>query len=335
MQHGRLLSIKKRRMMNDSYVLIVSTICDVASDDIVRRLTKRGIALKRINTEDLPFSRTFTYRPARSFGSGWLTLDGEPLPVPAAVWYRRLRTPSKPPEMEDGIFNFCIQETRAALLGDIMGLPTRWMSHPAAVWQSEFKPFQLSLAARLGFPIPPTVVTNDPTAIRRAFTEFGAMVVKPSRTGYVSHGDQDFAVFTSQVLEEHLEEIESAKWSPSIYQALIPKRFDVRVTIVGGRIFSAAIDSQLDPMAMIDWRHTVDASLPHYPITLPSKMADMLLKMMNELQLSFGAVDLIQTLDDDFVFLEVNPSGQWLWLDDKLQLGISDAIAEWLGSHET
>ena len=72
-------------MINDSYVLIVSTATDVASDDVVRRLTKLEIPLKRINTEDLPFSRTFSYRPAQNFMSGWLTIDGQPLHVPRAV----------------------------------------------------------------------------------------------------------------------------------------------------------------------------------------------------------------------------------------------------------
>src|SRR5439155_3545665 len=255
-------------MINDSYVLIVSTATDVASDDVVRRLTKLEIPLKRINTEDLPFSRTFSYRPAQNFMSGWLTIDGQPLHVPRAVWYRRLRIPTQPTDMEDGIYTFCMQETRAALLGDIMDLPTRWMSHPAGVWRSEFKPFQLSVAAKLGLTIPRTLVTNDPNAIRDVFHEFGTMIVKPVRTGYIERDGGNFAIFTSQVLREHLEEIDSARWSPAIYQELIPKRFDIRVTIVGRKIFAAAIDSQCDPMATIDWRHTVDPVLPHYPVSL-------------------------------------------------------------------
>ncbi len=52
--------------------------------------------------------------------------------------------------------------------------------------------------------------------------------------------------------------------------------------------------------------------------------------MMKRLDLSFGTIDLVETPEGDYVFLEVNPSGQWLWLDDKLDLGISDAVASWL-----
>jgi glutathione synthase/RimK-type ligase-like ATP-grasp enzyme len=152
------------------------------------------------------------------------------------------------------VYEFCLQETRATLLGIILGLSTRWMSHPSAIWSSEFKPFQLSLAARLGLSVPPTIITNDPSSIRSAFDQFGAMIAKPVRRGHITEDGRTCAIFTSQVLKEHLDEIESARYSPAIYQALIPKRFDVRVTIVGRQVFAAAIDSQSDPAAIIDWR---------------------------------------------------------------------------------
>jgi glutathione synthase/RimK-type ligase-like ATP-grasp enzyme len=204
------------------------------------------------------------------------------------------------------------------------------MSHPAAVWQAEHKPYQLSVASGIGLRIPPTVITNDPSAIRESFAEFGGMVVKPARSGHVIRNGQEYSIFTSRVLEEHLDELESARWSPAIYQALIPKRFDLRVTIVGRRVFAAAIDSQSDPAASIDWRHTKNPRLPHHPITLPEHVIGHLLHLMDSLRLTFGAIDLIETPEGEYVFLEINPSGQWLWLDDMLELGISDAVADWL-----
>jgi len=81
---------------------------------------------------------------------------------------------------------------------------------------------------------------------------------------------------------------------------------------------------------MVDWRKTTNAKLPHYPLTLPIEIEKHLLNFMQLLGLTFGAIDMIQTPDGEFVFLEVNPSGQWLWIDDILSLGISDAVADWL-----
>ncbi|MGA2261835.1 MAG: hypothetical protein ABSH28_10395, partial [Acidobacteriota bacterium] len=225
---------------------------------------------------------------------------------------------------------FCVQETRAAVLGSIMGLRSRWMSHPAAVWQAEFKPFQLSLAAGFGLEIPKTVVTNEPQVILESYAEFGRMIVKATRSGHLTRAGEEFAMFTSEVLERHLEEVNRAKLSPAIYQALIPKRHDIRVTIVGQQVFAVAIESQSDPSAMIDWRQTQNSQLPHHRITLPADIASKLLLLMDSMRLAFGAVDMIETPDGEYVFLEINPNGQWLWLDDMLDCGISDAVATWL-----
>lgn len=321
--------------MPDAHVLIVSTIADVATDVVVRRLSSHGISHKRLNTEDFPFSSTLTYRPDRRTEKDWMVSDGEPIRIPSSIWYRRLRTPSKPEGMDEGVYTFCLQENRAALVGGLLGLAGRWMSHPAAVWQAEYKPFQLSVAVDLGLAIPPTIITNDPSTVRRAYAEFGQMVVKPTRSGHIVHEGKEFAIFTSRVFDEHLKELDSARWSPAIYQALIPKRFDLRITIVGRKIFAAAIDSQSDPAAAIDWRHTTNARLPHHPVDLPGDIREKLFHLMSSLDLTFGAIDMIQTTAGEYVFLEVNPNGQWLWLDDMLGLGISDSVAEWLAEGAT
>jgi glutathione synthase/RimK-type ligase-like ATP-grasp enzyme len=232
--------------------------------------------------------------------------------------------------MDEGVATFCRQETRAAIIGGIIGRNVRWMSHPSAIWQAEYKPYQLQLAASLGLTIPPTVVTNDPSAVRSAFDEFGDLIIKPTRSGYVIKDGGEYAIYTSRLLAEHLDDLESARWSPSIYQALIPKKYDVRVTFVGDRYFAAAIDSPSDPAAHVDWRQTENPALPHYPLKLPGALEATLRQLMDALRLTFGAIDLIQTPEGDYVFLEVNPNGQWLWLDDMLNLCISDAVAEWL-----
>ncbi len=317
-------------MTSENYVLIVSTAVDVATDDVVRHLSNCSVKHRRINTEDFPFKIGLSFLFGHQDEKHWLELDGENLPQPTAVWYRRMRSSAKPEGMQEGIYQFCLQESRAALLGGILTSNTQWMSHPTSVWQSEFKPFQLSIAQAIGLRVPRTMITNSPKVIRQAFGTFGSMVVKPTRTGHVVFDDKEHAVFTSKLLAEHLDQIENASMSPSIYQELLPKRFDIRATIVGKRIFAAAIDSQSDPEACIDWRHTDNPELPHYPVTLPSEIENKLLELMKRLGLNFGAIDLVQTPAGEYYFLEVNPNGQWLWIDDKLGLGISKEVSNWL-----
>src|SRR5712692_9449248 len=107
------------------------------------------------------------YRPAGTESTNdWLWCNNQPLQSPTSIWYRRVRTPSTPNGMDEGVATFCRQEARAAIIGSIVGRHARWMSHPAAVWEAEYKPYQLQVAASVGLNIPPTVITNDPSTIR-------------------------------------------------------------------------------------------------------------------------------------------------------------------------
>jgi glutathione synthase/RimK-type ligase-like ATP-grasp enzyme len=232
--------------------------------------------------------------------------------------------------MDPGIYDFCVRETRALITGAVIGCEARWMSHPTNLWQAEHKPYQLVLAKEMGLHIPRTVITNDPTLILESFNTFGGMVVKAVRSGHLVSGGTDFAIYTSQVLKEHLTELQQAKLSPAIYQELITKKFDVRVTVVGDQIFVAHIDSQTDAAAAVDWRKTDNPALPHYRAVLPDAIKERVFRMVAKCGLTFAAIDFVLTPSNDYVFLELNPSGQWLWLDDQLELGISDAVARWL-----
>jgi glutathione synthase/RimK-type ligase-like ATP-grasp enzyme len=236
--------------------------------------------------------------------------------------------------MDRGIYEYCLRESRSALLGFLFGgLPVtaRWMSDPKAVWSAESKILQLSVANRLGFTIPTTVVTNDPAVVQKTYKAFGGqMIVKPIRSGYVEIGDDAFAIYTSQVLAEHLGKVETAQLSPAIYQPLIQKKSDIRLTVAGSKVFCAEIDSQSDPDAAVDWRKTSTPLLPHKRHHPPAGIASMAVELVKSLGLAFGALDFILTPSGDWIFLEINPNGQWLWLDEQLGFGISDEIARWL-----
>lgn len=314
--------------MPESTVLIVSTVADIATDAVVSQLHAIGTSCTRLNSEDLPFEKSATL-DFQSLDSTSISIAGSVI-RPSSIWYRRLRSPPCPDNMDSGIYEFCLRENRAALIGGLLTQNARWMSHPTAVWAAEYKPYQLRIAQEVGLRIPKTIVSNDPSAIRQAYREFGSLVVKPTRSGYFKQNNEEFSIFTTHLQNQHLESLDDAKWSPSIYQELIEKRHDIRVTCVGRHLFSAAIHSQTDPAARIDWRRTENPNLPHSSIELPSGLADRILRLMARLELEFGCLDFVLTPEGDYVFLEVNPSGQWLWLDDQLDLGISRSIAHWL-----
>ena len=126
----------------------MSTIVDVATDAVIGELCRLGTPYVRINTEDFPFNGSVDYQPndvsRPIFGN--LTQGV----VPRSIWYRRLRVPARPADMDAGLYDFCLRENRSALIGGLLGQPTRWMSLPDAIWKADYKPYQLHLAAKLG-----------------------------------------------------------------------------------------------------------------------------------------------------------------------------------------
>ena len=172
---------------------------------------------------------------------------------------------------------------------------------------------------------------NVPSSIRDFFRDCDQMMVaKPVRSGFMVQAGVEHAAYTTKIEAQQLDSLDDAANSPTIFQELLRKQYDVRVTVVGRQIFSAAIDSQTDPQAAIDWRRTSNPLLPHKRLELPTSLQAQILRFMDALSLQYGALDFVLTPDNRFIFLEINPNGQWLWLDDMLGLGIAAEIARWL-----
>jgi glutathione synthase/RimK-type ligase-like ATP-grasp enzyme len=100
--------------------------------------------------------------------------------------------------------------------------------------------------------------------------------------------------------------------------------------VIGNRILSCRIDSQASEATKVDWRHYDFKNVEHLQIELPDEVRKKLHRFMNAIGLKYGAIDLIETPNGDFIFLEVNPSGQWGWIADFAGLPIPEAVAEML-----
>jgi glutathione synthase/RimK-type ligase-like ATP-grasp enzyme len=320
-------------------ILIVSTKVDIATDHVVLKLRDLGASPYRINTEDLPLIASSSIALASSHSPSWLWSSGHrtaDLDGVRSVWFRRHRLPLLPREIATQDAEYCLRESEWFLKGALysrtsLARPVEWMSHPAKIQMAESKIYQLSVARSLGLTVPDTLISNDPKRVRSFFKEKGGEVVaKPLRLGYFDYGDRQTGVFTSRVAPDDLEEDTPLGMAPVIYQELLPKLFDIRVTVVGRRVFAAAIDSQSEPTAALDWRRTENKDLPHYAHDLPAQVRDACLNYTAALGLSFGAIDFVLTPRNEYVFLEVNPNGQWVWIEEKLGFPITEAIATWL-----
>jgi glutathione synthase/RimK-type ligase-like ATP-grasp enzyme len=135
-------------------------------------------------------------------------------------------------------------------------------------------------------------------------------------------------VYTNRVREEDLVGAEALRHSPMVFQELIPKAFELRVAYVAGETFAGALDVSGTSRGQTDWRRVAPEECRWEKAELPGEVASGLQALMSELGLVFGAVDLICTPASEYVFLEVNPGGEWGMLERDLGLPISEAIAD-------
>lgn len=308
-------------------VLLATTREDLCADLLVSALTQRSAFFVRWNLEDFPQSSSLSWHPGNF--STTLTMGGRTWPHDSfqSAWFRRspsLKFTMASAEHED----FARREATAALEGLLESSDWFWMNRPSRVRAAENKVVQLAVASRLGFCIPKTLVTNDPAAARMFLREFPRAVTKSLSTGATVVGGERWMMFTSPVLEKDLMPEEALKLSPCIFQEAVRKKADLRVTVVGREIFAARISG--GDTDEVDWRAVDRANLTYEVCSLPQTLKRKCLSLMSELGLVFGGMDFVIGPDGEYVFLEINPSGQWGWIEYETGHKITDCIVELL-----
>lgn len=243
-------------------ILIVTNAHDLTTDYIVLELQRRGTPYFRLNSENLPQARLTL--GLRSDTDWTFELDGRQVTGEAvtAAYFRRPGAPEiDPGVINDGERSYCASEWAAVLKSLYLRLGPLWLNSPEAIGLAEDKPRQLVLAMALGFETPEAIVTNDATRLA-AFVEAAPSIAKPLREALLE-GEAERVIFTSRVDRATARDARAIAAAPFILQREIPKATDVRVTVVGDRVFSAAIHSQADEDSAVDWRRGDSVNLRH------------------------------------------------------------------------
>jgi MvdC family ATP-grasp ribosomal peptide maturase len=314
-------------------VLLLTHSGDFYTVDLVSQaLARRGVRPIRFNTDLFPSSVKLSARAGDERAAHLVTESGEQTSAAevCAVWARKLWSPRMSDDLDERYRSMCIGESAAALEGFLDALHNaHWVNNLQRQRDAENKQRQLRLAARAGLRVPRTLVTNDPVAARQFFAETeGQTVAKLLRPLAVSMDAAEPFVYTNRVREEDLAGAEQLRHCPMVFQELIPKAYELRVACVAGEVFAGALNASGTSRGQTDWRHAAPEECRWQRVQLPTEVVSSLQLLMSELGLVFGAVDLICTPSGEYVFLEVNPSGEWGMLERDLGLPISEAIAE-------
>jgi len=202
------------------------------------------------------------------------------------------------------------------------------VSHPFALRRGEVKALQLAEASKAGLKIPHTLISNAPSRAARFVDALGDTdcAIKPLLAVGVTDEEGGFRLpLTTTLPPGH--SLESVALAPTIFQPYVEKAFELRCVVIGDRIFSAKLDSQANENSRIDWR---GGDPEHEVFELPDTVQASLHRVMDRFGLNFASLDMIVTPEGEFVFLELNPNGQWLWLELELGLPIVAAMADLL-----
>lgn len=313
-------------------LLILTNRADLAADYLVVRLQERGLPYVRFNTEDFPKDVQISLDNSRQGWKWWIRVQGNKYDSSrfSAIYLRHLVLGDLS-EVVSSDVAFAEQEVAEALRSLWRVIPDRlWLNHPRDVWLASNKVLQLATAVELGLPVPRSLVSNSPEDIETfavGASKHG-LVAKAVKHGFTERDGRIVLAGTQEFSPEALTRPGVASSIPLVVQDRVPKRCDVRVVVVDRDVFPVRIHSDISSQAAPDWRlQQLDgAELLHEPFDLPADVEEACRRLPALFGLRYSSMDLIEDPEGTFWFLELNPNGQWAWIEQFAGHPIRDSL---------
>lgn len=322
-------------------ILIVTHKEDSHPTPVIEYLNKKDVPVFRLNTESLLTDYDFHWHADAGSSDFYIRNLRNGLEVyghdVTAVWERR---PVLPTELRilnrDEINKHNLAEAGGFLSFLLYDVGDRFcIGHHLYDRSAASKMLQLRLAQKLRMSVPATCFSNRKEDIVSFVRSYKYIILKSIENDNVWIDDEYEYVFYGQKVASDLlsaQPKEAFTQTVSFVQEYVEKEFELRVTVVGRKVFACKIDSQCmdEDKGKVDWRQGYDLGLKHEPFDLPASVEDFCRNYLHEMCLNFGCFDFIVTPQGEYVFLECNPNGQWLWIELLTGQKISVAIAECL-----
>jgi hypothetical protein len=246
----------------------------------------------------------------------FLNLNGK-IVRPDSVWFRK-------PEMvkKEGL---PVPEEYREFTYSAISEVSRWFYSlfPKANWVSDYwnigkassKWLQLNTASKLGMKVPKTICTNSEMEAREFVTNVGRCIVKPPNVSFIKLENQQFGSYTRRITDINAVDFKGLSLYPTFFQQEIVGA-DIRLVVMGNSYYSYIIDvTRFEDEA--DWRkNQYDHMKVSHDSLVTETLGNQCIQMVREFGLKFGVFDFIKQKETgDYYFLEINPNGQWAFLD--------------------
>jgi hypothetical protein len=302
-------------------IVIIAEPIDVHAKVVARKLEIRGEPCAIVNAADFPQRSDLTTEYGPSGAEHRLT---GPFGEIAAkdiqgLWIRRVSAHDISPAIADAtVAHFSHGQCRDHFLG-WAGSVDNVINPRFAEMRAELKPLQLQAALAVGLRVPKTMISNNPDHIRRFVDTLGTEAIFKTLTATA------FQFTATTVLDAELRQmLDTVRLAPAIFQERIVARTHIRATVVDDAVLAASITPHQD-YAQLDWR--LDRNPEIRPYALPEDIEARLRALVRAMGLRYGAIDLIHSVEGEYVFLEINPGGQFLFVEIQGGVPISDAVA--------
>ncbi|MGH9982614.1 MAG: hypothetical protein ACRD8W_01505 [Nitrososphaeraceae archaeon] len=327
--------ILTQKRYSDAQVLIITNKYDLEADLVGIHLLKRGIDYVRLNIDELTdFFRVSGYvsngsEPKFLCSSRGIDID---LTHIAVVFLRNydLSALKIGRNMLDYIFS--IQQWENALISLEGSLRCPWLNSYNVNKRASDRMKQLSLASKYGFSVPSSLITNDPETAKEFYhLNNGEVMIKCLYHHRIDIQEKAYSIYTRRVLEKDLNMFHALAAAPCILQQKLKKTFELRVHVIEDTVHSIRMKPPTESYDDIHRYQFQDLKMEL--MSLPENISEMCRKIIDSLGLKYGAIDLVIDEKDDFQFLEVNATPDWLWVERNVPIPITESMVGLIEKH--
>ena len=330
----RLNISKKGNSRSSPKILILTKKIDIESDLLGIQFLKNGIDYIKITEEDIPLNFHFEFKIGKSNDS-ILHLEKRKFNTDEIkIILFRYFDPKFLNYYSGGVYQmYFAQQWYQAFNCLPIALDALWINNPQRTFDAENRLNQLLSAQRLGFNIPETVITNDMEAAKRFFKRFPkSTIVKVLHHHEIYLDQKSYRFLTNKIETSHSSKFNELTYAPVIFQKRIENDSEIRVTVVNDKAFSCRISTIKEKQDFSDLHKIKEKELIFSEINLGKKMEKQCIKLNRELGLHVSSIDFIQNKNGELFFLEINPIGDWNWIEKHTNLPITKSMFDFVNS---
>ena len=329
---GRLNISKKGNSSTSPKVLILTKKMDIESDLLGIQCLKNGIDYVKITEEDIPLNFHFEFKIGK-FNDSMLHLGKRKFNIDEIkIILFRYFDPKFLNYYSGGVYQmYLAQQWYQAFNCLPIALDAIWINNPQRTFESENRLNQLLSAQRLGFSIPETLITNEMEAAKKFFKRFPkSTIVKVTHHHEIFLNQKSYRFLTNNIETSHLSKFNELTYAPVIFQKKIENDSEIRVTVINDKAFSCRISTIKEKRNFSDLHKIKEKELIFSEISLGKKIEKLCIKLNRKLGLLVSSIDFVQGKNGELLFLEINPIGDWNWIEKHTNLPITKSMFDFV-----